>query len=63
MDLSLVLKQLSEEGFHITKEALATTSPYLIRNLKRFGDFVVDMDTIPDPFQQAFQLPFEIDEI
>jgi hypothetical protein len=35
-------------------------SPYFNRNLKRYGDYVVDLKNIPQPFEGAISLPVEI---
>ncbi|BDM83399.1 hypothetical protein AM10699_62600 (plasmid) [Acaryochloris marina MBIC10699] len=37
--------------------------PYLTEQLKRFGDFVLDLETVSVPFEQAIQLPIKFDEI
>ena len=57
------VQQLSKEGYPIDRVALATTSLYLVGQLKRFGDFVLDLESVPVPFEQAIQLPIEFDEI
>jgi hypothetical protein len=41
---------------------LATMSPYINRNLKRYRDYVVDLKNIPQPFEEAINLPVEIFE-
>lgn len=63
VDMSLAVQQLSAEGYPIDRKALATMSPYLTEQLKRFGDFVLDLEAVPVPFEQAIQLPIEFDEI
>ncbi|NJR57124.1 MAG: Tn3 family transposase [Acaryochloris sp. CRU_2_0] len=63
VDMSLALQQLGKEGYLIDREALATMSPFLVGQLKRFGDFVVDMETVPVPFEQAIELPIDLDEV
>lgn len=50
-DMTDVLHQLTEEGYTITKSMLAGLSPYLTRHIKRFGDYVLDMDSVPEPLQ------------
>jgi TnpA family transposase len=62
VDLSYVLRTLSEEGFKVDRDLLATLSPYLTRHLKRYGDYVVDLQNIPQPFEGAIALPIEIAE-
>ena len=36
---------------------LATLSPYLTGHLKRYGDFVIDLQSIPAPLEGAIRLP------
>jgi TnpA family transposase len=63
VDISLAVQALSAEGYPIDRKALATLSPYPTDQLKRYGDLVVDMETIPQPFESAINLPIEIAEI
>ncbi len=50
-DMTQVLRELSEEGISISREMVAALSPYLTRNIKRFGDYTLDMTIPPQPFQ------------
>jgi len=50
-DMTDVLHELAQEGYAITPAIVARFSPYLTGNIKRFGDYVLDMDSIPDPLQ------------
>jgi len=50
-DMTDVLHQLAIEGVNITKAMLAGLSPYPTRHITRFGDFVLDMASIPEPLQ------------
>jgi hypothetical protein len=36
---------------------LASLSSYLTRHLKRYGDFVIDLQTIPMPMEGAIFIP------
>jgi TnpA family transposase len=63
IDLSLVIQQLSAEGYRIKQSHLATLSPYLTSHIKRYGDYVVDWHNLPQPWEQAIPLPLEIFEI
>ena len=63
VDISLAVQALSAEGFPIDRKALAKLSPYPTAQLKRYGDIVIDMETIPQPFEIAIDLPFEVAEI
>jgi TnpA family transposase len=62
VDMTRVIQSLNAEGFKINRRMLATMSPYLNRNLKRYGDYVVDLKNIPQPFEGAINLPIEIFE-
>ena len=62
VDMTRVIQTLSAEGFKITHRMLATMSPYITRNLRRYGDYVVDLKNIPQPFEGAINLPIEIFE-
>mgnify|MGYP003978146983 FL=1 len=44
IDISRIVQELRLEGWSISKEDLAGLSPYLTEHLKRFGDFVLNLD-------------------
>jgi len=46
----LLLYALQQEGVRITPELARHLSPYLTEHLKRFGQYVLDMATPPEPF-------------
>jgi TnpA family transposase len=48
-DMTEVLHSLAREGHEIKREHLAQLSPYLTGHVKRFGDYVVDLENIPEP--------------
>ena len=48
-DMTRVLHELAREGQPASREAMAALSPYRTRHLKRFGDYVLDLDTRPAP--------------
>jgi TnpA family transposase len=48
IDYSYSIHQLQQEGYDIVKEDVARISPYLTDHLKRFGDYVLDMKTLPE---------------
>ena len=50
-DITEVLYQLAQEGFQITRARVARLSPYLTEHIKRFGDYMLDMETRPDPLR------------
>ena len=48
-DLTGVLHQLSEEGFPVTRALVSRLSPYQTEHIRRFGQYVLDMDEEPEP--------------
>ena len=62
VDMTRAVQTMSTEGFQINRRMLATLSPYVTRNLKRYGDYVVDLKNIPQPFEGAINLPIDVFE-
>jgi TnpA family transposase len=58
-DISSIIRSLSAEGYVIKSRTLATLSPYLTGHLKRYGDYVVDFDNLPQPLETAMVIPLE----
>ena len=58
VDLSDVLLQLKKEGFCWEPEDLAALSPYLTSHIKRFGDYLIDLDNIPAALEEQLNLSF-----
>jgi TnpA family transposase len=50
-DMTHVLYELRQEGACVTPEVVRRLSPYLTEHIKRFGQYVLDMDTPPEPLQ------------
>ena len=48
-DMTGVLRSLAEEGYPLRREEVGQLSPYLTEHVKRFGDYVVDLEMVPDP--------------
>lgn len=61
-DISKAVQILSGEGYPIRQQELASLSPYVTRHIKRYGDYVVDLQNIPQPLESAILLPIEIIE-
>ncbi|UJB72395.1 hypothetical protein HRE53_26060 (plasmid) [Acaryochloris sp. 'Moss Beach'] len=53
---------MDDEGYVIKQEDLATISPYITRHLRLYGDYVVDVNDIPQPLELALSLPIMIME-
>jgi TnpA family transposase len=62
VDVSLVVQELSAEGMKIDRSLLATLSPYLTRHLRRYGEFVIDLQSIPSPLEEAISIQIDLDE-
>ena len=50
VDMTHVLHDMSLEGFIITPEVVATFSPYMTEHVKRFGEYFIDMNSVPPSF-------------
>ena len=51
VDMSNILHEMTGEGLNVTADAVATFSPYLREHIKRFGEYFIDLETIPPPLQ------------
>ena len=51
VDMTDVLAQLAQQGYLITPQMIAHLSPYPTQHIKRFGDYVLDMEAKPEPLQ------------
>ncbi len=56
VDQTRILRELKEEGFPVTREDVATLSPYVTSHIKRFGDYIIDADAVPEPFDTALPI-------
>jgi TnpA family transposase len=46
-----IIKTLIRAGWKITQEDVATLSPYVTSHVKRFGDYLIDVDDLPEPYE------------
>ncbi len=53
VDMTGVLREMVREGYSITREDVGALSPYLREHIKRFGDYVLDLENIPQPLDAA----------
>ena len=51
VDLTKVLNQMMEEGYQVTPELAQGLSPYMTGQLKRFGQYFLDIDNEPEPLK------------
>ena len=47
VELTNILQQLQREGYLIDKKDVASLSPYWTSNVKRFGDYLLDLTEVP----------------
>lgn len=47
VDITDICHELQEEGYRITKEDVSYMSPYMTEHLKRFGEYVLDLNKMP----------------
>jgi hypothetical protein len=57
-DLTEVLLELRKEGFFWKREDLASLSPYLTSQIKRFGDYLIDLEVIPTALDEKLNVVF-----
>ena len=49
VDMTHVLRQMTNEGYSISSDMIARCSPYLSKHIRRFGEYVLDMSQPPPP--------------
>ncbi len=49
VDLTEALNTMASEGYVVTRELVGRLSPYLREHIRRFGQYVLDMDVKPEP--------------
>lgn len=57
-DMSGVLSTMAADGHPVTPDLVARLSPYMREHIRRFGQYVLDMDDLPAPLDPQ-PLPFE----
>ncbi|WP_202976492.1 Tn3 family transposase [Anaerophilus nitritogenes] len=53
IDISIALKKLNDEGIILSIEDIKALSPYMTKHIKRFGEYIVNLDEIPEPIKQV----------
>ena len=51
VDLTGVLNTAAAEGYPVTKALVGRLSPYMREHIRRFGQYVLDMDEMPQPLE------------
>lgn len=52
VDLTDILRDLKRDGYLIAREDVAALSPYMTSHIKRFGDYLIDLDTVPQTLDE-----------
>lgn len=55
-DQTRVLRELMAEGDRVRREDVATLRPYMTGHIKRFGDYVIDLEATPQPLESELVL-------
>lgn len=58
-DMTDALVAMAEDGLPVTPSLVAGLSPYMREHIRRFGQYVLDMDDLPSPLSPQ-PLPFEL---
>jgi TnpA family transposase len=58
VDLTSVLGQLKREGYLVMRSDVAALSPYMTSLIKRFGDYLIDLDVVPQALDEEMTLVF-----
>ncbi len=51
VDLTGVLNTAAAEGFPVTRDLIERLSPYMREHIRRFGQYVLDMEEVPEPLE------------
>jgi len=49
IDMGSTIKRLEDEGIEVTKQDIKNLSPYLTSHIKRFGEYIIDLDGKSEP--------------
>jgi hypothetical protein len=52
-DMTEALAAMAEGGQPVTPGLVACLSPYMREHIRRFGQYVLDMDVLPDPLNPS----------
>lgn len=46
-----IIKSLIRAGWKVSREDIAVLGPYVTSHVKRFGDYLIDVEAIPEPYE------------
>ncbi len=56
--MTQISRELTQEGYLVKKEDVAVLSPYLTHHIKRFGDYLINMEMVPAPLDREITFAF-----
>jgi hypothetical protein len=59
--MTYILKELSANGVEFTKSDVAILSPYITKHIKRFGDYIIDLENKPKDLDMEISIPLKQD--
>ena len=51
VDMTDILHDMRQEGYAVTSDFVGTLSPYLTEHIKRFGEYFIELGSVPPPLQ------------
>ncbi|WP_461613962.1 Tn3 family transposase [Clostridium sp. Marseille-QA1073] len=52
IDINIALEKLAAEGVIVIKEDIKSLIPYMTAHIKRFGEYIIDLNEIPDSIHE-----------
>ncbi len=49
IDITMAISKVANEGFSVTKELVSHLSPYMTQHIRRFGEYILEMDDPAEP--------------
>jgi hypothetical protein len=49
IDMTHLLQQLKHDGYAVNPQAVARISPYMTKHIRRFGEYVLDLEQPIEP--------------
>jgi TnpA family transposase len=57
VDITAILRSLQQEGVSVRRDTVAMLSPYLTRHIRRYGDYVINVENTPAPINNELDMP------
>ncbi len=56
-DITYIIKKLLANRVKFTKSDISALGPYITKHIKRFGDYVIDLQNIPKSIDMSISIP------